>query len=265
MSVEYETTRVLIAIMTYPLPSQKYVEVICTAGVTEDGQWVRLYPIDYRYLPAIQQFRKYQWIKVGLAPYGAYNDKRKESRKPDLNSISIVGERLSTKDNWRERRQVIDRLPVHTLKEWKQLFDSDRVSLGVVRPTQVLDLEVEADDEEWNHKHAEIFKQTRLFGHPTKQLHKIPFKFTYVFECEDSEKPHRARLTDWEMGVLWLNEVTRLKDKKKAAASVKKKFLDEICGDDKDTLFFMGTRHPYNSWMVLGVFWPPKIKQLSLF
>jgi hypothetical protein len=67
------------------------------------------------------------------------------------------------------------------------------------------------------------------------------------------------------MGALWLNEVNRLQDEKKAAESVKRKFLGEICGPQKDTLFFMGTRLPFNSWKVLGVFWPPRRDQLRLF
>lgn len=265
MSIEYQRTRALIAVMTYPHPSQKYLEAICTAGVTEDGQWVRLYPIDYRYLPAKQQFSKYQWIEVGLAPHGAFNDMRKESRKPDLNSIRILGEKLGTGDGWRERRQIISRLPTHTLTELKRLYDSDRVSLGVVRPQRILDLKVEPDDEDWDQKWTELLRQIPLFGEPPKTLRKIPFKFTYVFECEDSEQPHNASLIDWEMGALWLNEVARLQDEQKAADSVKKKFFDEICRSDKDTSFFMGTRHPFNIWMVLGVFWPPKISQMSLF
>ena len=56
-------TKVLITVMTYPHPSAKYQEVICTAGVTETGEWVRLYPIDYRYRPKEQKFQKYQWIE----------------------------------------------------------------------------------------------------------------------------------------------------------------------------------------------------------
>ena len=50
-----------------------------------------------------------------------------------------------------------------------------------------------------------------------------------------------------------------------AARSVKKKFFDEMCGAGKDTRFFVGTRFPYNTWFVIGVFWPPKITQPSLF
>ncbi len=65
-------------------------------------------------------------------------------------------------------------------------------------------------------------------------------------------------IEDWELGVLWLNEVARLGDEHQAALSVRRKFLDELCNESKDTLFFMGTVFPYNTWVVLGVFWPPK-------
>lgn len=64
---------------------------------------------------------------------------------------------------------------------------------------------------------------------------------------------------------LFLREAERLGSDEAAAESVKKKFLGELCRGDKDTRFFMGTRYRYNVWLVLGVFWPPKILQRSLF
>jgi hypothetical protein len=33
--------KVLITVKTYPLPSNKYEELVCTAGVLEDGRWIR--------------------------------------------------------------------------------------------------------------------------------------------------------------------------------------------------------------------------------
>lgn len=59
-----ETKRVLITVKTYPLPSDKYMELVCTAGVLEDGSFIRLYPVDYRYRPIWQWYKKYQWIEV---------------------------------------------------------------------------------------------------------------------------------------------------------------------------------------------------------
>lgn len=44
------TTRVLIAVKTYPTLSEKYDELVCTAGFLEDGTWIRIYPIPFRKL-----------------------------------------------------------------------------------------------------------------------------------------------------------------------------------------------------------------------
>jgi len=109
-------TRVLITVMTYPHPSEKYDELICTAGITESGEWVRLYPIDYRYRSEEQKFHKYQWIEVDLGPKGAGNDRRKESRRPDLDSIVPIGEPIPPARGWAARRVLIDPLPHHTHK-----------------------------------------------------------------------------------------------------------------------------------------------------
>ena len=93
------TAKVLITVMTYPHPCRGYQELVCTAGVTESGEWIRLYPVDYRYREQHQKFKKYQWIEVVLGPNGAGNDNRKESRRPDLDSIKLLGEPLNTKTN----------------------------------------------------------------------------------------------------------------------------------------------------------------------
>ena len=85
-----------------------------------------------------------------------------------------------------------------------------------------------------------------------------------MFRCEDSDKPHTAMIEDWELGVLYLKEVDRLGSEEAAAQSVRKKYFDELCAPTKDTRFFMGTVFPHNSWVVIGVFWPPRDLQLSL-
>lgn len=113
--VHEERMRVLITVMTYPHPTRGLREVVCTAGVTERGEWVRLYPIDYRYLPAEQRFHKYQWVEVELGAPGETNDRRKESRSPRLTSIRPLGKPLSTKDGWAARRSFIDRMPHSTM------------------------------------------------------------------------------------------------------------------------------------------------------
>lgn len=252
--------KVLITVMTYPHPSAGYQEVVCTAGITEAGEWIRLYPIDYRYMPDSRKFRKYQWIEVETEPPKPGKDQRPESHRPILESIKVLGEPIPTKKDWAERRIIIDKMPHLTGNQLKDRWDANRTSLGIVRPTRVLDMEIRpVEDPNWKPTWQALFHQMNLFGPQQKPLRKIPYTFHYHFECADSEKPQVAMCEDWELGMLFLNEATRLGCDEKAALSVKEKFLGELCREDKDTRFFMGTRHPYNTWLVLGVFWPPEI------
>lgn len=223
---------------------------------TRSLEWVRLYPIDYRYRARSQQFRKYQWINVGLASRGAGNDKRRESRRPDLDSIRILGEPLSKGHSWRERREIIDKMPVRTVKQLKALYASEKTSIGIVKPAGMIDIEIEPTDPEWKPEWQALFKQFTLFGDAPKDLAKIPFKFSYVFKCEDNDKPHHAMIEDWELGVLYLKERDRKASEHQAAQSVKEKYLS-LFSKERDPLLFMGTTFPWNAWVVIGVFYPP--------
>ncbi len=59
-------TRVLITVKTYPTLSQKYGELVCTAGIRSDGSWVRLYPIPFRRLYQDGRYKKYDWIETAI-------------------------------------------------------------------------------------------------------------------------------------------------------------------------------------------------------
>lgn len=129
-------------------------------------------------------------------------------------------------------------------------------------------MEIRKASGSWKSSQQAVLSQFKLFGDQPKALEKLPYTFHYVFECEDSKKPHVAMNEDWELGVLFLKEREHLGSEEAAAQSVRKRFFEEMCREDKDTRFFMGTRFPYNTWLVLGVFWPPVVgdpKQTKLF
>ena len=64
MSLVSKRKRVLITVRTYPTPAKKGVEVSCTAGITDDGRWIRLYPVAYRLMDVDKRFAKYQWVEL---------------------------------------------------------------------------------------------------------------------------------------------------------------------------------------------------------
>jgi hypothetical protein len=86
-----EHLKVLITVKTHPIPSSKYDELVCTAGVTEAGDFVRLYPINFRDLSYSQQYKKYQWLEVDATKHTG-RDSRKESYRPQCESIRLIGE-----------------------------------------------------------------------------------------------------------------------------------------------------------------------------
>ena len=254
----YTRTKVLVTVKTYPHPSVGSVELVCCAGITADYEMVRIYPVDFRYRPRSQQFAKYQWIEVDLAPRQRNKDWRKESRQPLLRTLEVL-DRVGTgrSRDWGERRAIVDQVPHRTMQELHRLYEQDRTSLGIIRPVECLDLEIEECSDTWSPKHEILFKQTNLFGESPKPLHKIPYTFRYVFRCEDDTEPHRCSITDWELGMLFLNQ--REKHSEAIALQhVRERFLDSMCCEARDTRFFVGTMLPRNQWLVLGVFWPPR-------
>ena len=100
-----ERKRVLITVKAYPHPSSRYDELVCTAGVLEDGSWIRIFPIQFRFLKNQQQYRKYQWIELDL--YKNLEDFRPESYRPanvDLSDLEI-GDFITPSNKWHTRRQ----------------------------------------------------------------------------------------------------------------------------------------------------------------
>ena len=62
---------------TYPAVSTKYVETVCTGGIQPNGEFVRLYPVPFRFLEIEEQYGRWDVIRVQ-----AYRD-TKDSR-PEL-------------------------------------------------------------------------------------------------------------------------------------------------------------------------------------
>jgi len=252
--------KVLITVKTYPIPSKKYDELVCTAGVTSSGDFIRLYPINFRELPFEKQYKKYQWIELLAEKHK--RDMRKESYRPDCDSIRTLGAPIpSGKDNWAERGRYVLKKKSRSMEELYDRQAADGTSLGIFRPKEVHDLVISPDDPEWPPKFLHALRQQRLFEYRKKTLvppRKVPFKFQYRFECDDPRcKGHKMMIEDWEVGRLFWRMVDKGASHEEAAEKVRDKFLNDLCGPKKNTHFYVGTMlaHP-RTWIVIGVFYP---------
>lgn len=134
---------------TYPIPSSKYDELVCTAGVREDGEFVRLYPINFRDLPFDQQYKKYQWIEVEATRHTG-RDARKESYRPDCETLKLIGKPIPTRaGDWSERARYVLKNQSAWIEELESHRKADRTSLGIFKPKKIHDLVIEPDEATW--------------------------------------------------------------------------------------------------------------------
>lgn len=105
----YIKKRIYILVKTYPVVSDKYSELVCTAGILEDGSWIRLYPVPFRFLEDEKRFPKFSWIEVEVQKRS--EDFRPESYSPNLDTLRVE-EKMPV--NWRERKRSILKSPVYS-------------------------------------------------------------------------------------------------------------------------------------------------------
>lgn len=55
---------VLVTVKAAPQTSKKHGDCVCTAGITREGEWIRLYPIPLRLFQTGKGFKRFDWIEV---------------------------------------------------------------------------------------------------------------------------------------------------------------------------------------------------------
>lgn len=269
--LEWHRRRILIWGKTRPELSKSYREVVCTGGVFEDTRrLVRLYPIPLRYLDDESVFRKYQWIEADVARNPS--DPRPESHKIRFESIE-TSEKIPTKNgNW-DARAAWMMAPenlfqsVEALQEQQQ---EDKTSLGLVQPTQVTHIKAHRipakEKDEFMERYREAVQQMELpldpeTGREIRPLRAADYRFKIHFRCDDPrcQKDHQFSVLDWEMDALYFRlHILEGRAPHLAAQGVVDK-LQEICGPQKDTRFFLGNiaSHPQN-FTIVGLWYPKK-------
>ncbi|MFY1047451.1 hypothetical protein [Chryseobacterium sp. GP-SGM7] len=272
-------TKVLITVTTYPLPSRSYDELVCTAGILENGDWIRIYPVPLKFLQGFKEDGKmksfkYHWLEIDLSK--RTDDFRPESHSPinhTFDNVKILG-KIDTKRNWAERK-IYCLKNIYTNK--KQLIDASKapnnVSLATFKPSQILSFDIEQDEREWKNEWKELRKMGDLFDQdrsPEIQIPKLPYRFYYTF-LDDEGVQSRLMIEDWEIGALYWNCLRRAEGNESIALQkVREKYEGEFLSKN-DIHLFLGTtkewhmRRGKNPFVIIGVFYPKFESQLSLF
>ncbi len=249
------TKKILVVVRTYPAPSRRDVEVSCTAGITEDGEWIRLFPIPTRFLEDDRQFKKYQLIEVDVT---RASDFRPESYRINVDSIRVLKKPLTSESYWQARKDYVFPLKSSSLCELqRQQKDNGHPTLGFFKPREVtFGIEPE-ENATWTEIELAKLSQSSFFDrNPSKILEKIPFKFRYGFRCSDAQcNGHNLSCTDWELGQSYRSWRAQHGDDWQKVFRNKYE-LEMIL--KKDLYFYVGTVHQHpDSWIIVGLFYPP--------
>jgi len=263
------THKILIAVKTYPTLSSKYEESVCTAGFTEEGNFIRIYPIPFRKLPYSNQYKKYDWIEIDLKKNKS--DYRPESFQPIKldTEVKIIGH-LDTSSNWLKRKDIVLK---NVREDMTALIDEAKnktryTSLAVFKPKDIIDFTTTSCNRDWDVRKIKILEQENLFETRGKIIRKLPYKFFFKF-IDSHNKTRNLMIEDWEIGQLfWKCLKKRNGDEEKAIEDVKTKYFTDLA-KTKDVYFFLGTTREHhltskNPFMIIGLFYPKK-EPLNLF
>jgi len=270
--------RIFITVKTYPTLSEKYDELVCTAGILDDGRWARVYPLPFRKLDYEKRYKKFQWVELCLEKNK--QDPRPESYKGiDISRVRLIGQRVGTERKWAKRKEIIfEKNPIY--KDLRELIDKankNKLSIAVFKATEILDLTIEETKREWSKKNLatlkekakqlSLFQTTEEIEKEFRVVKKLPYKFSYKFK-DCSGKVSTLMIEDWEIGALYWKCLQRSDgNEKKAIELVREKYFVEFL--KKDLYLFLGTTRQFHGWaknpfVIIGVFYPPIDKQMKL-
>lgn len=240
----YMKKRILIVAKTYPCPSTKYGELVCTAGIDEEGKWYRLYPIPFRNLTKAHRYKKYQWVEVEI---------EKDNSDPRVESCKIIGdinplEIIDTRKDWYLRKKLLLH-DIYTSK-LQLIYDcrhsEKQTSLAIFKPAKIVSFHIE----------------TASYRESECETYKLPFKFYYKFEDTEG-RISRLQIIDWEIGELTRKLLTHYGNNYKLIKDIlRHKYFTAM--QKRDVYLFLGTSREWhirkspNPFMIIGIFYPPQ-------
>lgn len=253
--------KLLVLTVAYPEESSTYQSLVCVAGLTEDGDWRRIYPIPFkRYLNLRRGgkgIQKRAWIEYELREEllrGERKDYRKESKKAVFQTIRRTEDKLMPL----EELMDILRPQVTSIERLRERFAEDRPSLGIVKP-ELIKLKFIPNKAYTGHRQSNL--DSKII-----QVTQLKDKPQYNFRCfqNDSCKPHNMICEDMEVGQLY----RKYEQEEDIVRHEKMKGRLFHWMSKRDLHFVVGTHAFYpKSWLIIGLLYPKlpdKFQQLPL-
>jgi hypothetical protein len=245
-TLELLTDEAFILVKAAPRRSNKFGETVCCAGIDRYGNWVRLYPVAFRYLDGPQKFKRWDHIRYRWSKPKASNDVRSESRRVDPNSIEVLHPLKQSARNPLVARCAVTSLDGE-LKAGRSLalLKADIIDFWYERNSEAV--MKERDD-----VLAQLRAQSDFFAPATSAipLRSCPYSFKYRYRCEDGEREGTCQ--DWETEQTFFRQLHEQATEQAALDWMVEKFGVEY--PQKGMALAMGTHRRWkDQWLINGV------------
>jgi len=258
--VTWEKKKVLVTVKAYPEKSRRHGQVVCTAGITEDRDWIRLYPMPFSTFLGPGKIQRYDWIEAECEKVTDEKLGRKESYRVRDGSVNIIDRSLSLgkvkgKAPWEKRNSLVLPKLAPSLEYLEEQYKKDKTSLGLIKPREVIDFFTR---EELRQPPEPKAYQQSLDKQIIPIIDAIPHIFAYKFRCAgcDKKKIHDIMCEDWELFESYRSWWKTYPNVKTLWEKLHEKFFDFMIRHDLH--FYMGMYSQQPTWLIIGLYYPPK-------
>ena len=251
MAAEKGHECVLVLVKALPHVGEKHGETVCCAGVTEDRQWRRQFPVPFRYLEN-QKFSRWQWIEYDWR-------KPKDDKRPESQSVQEGNIRPGKTMLVKERAGFLAPLVFGSTTEAAERGDT----LTLVRPRDsVFSFKKKSakDLEKERRGYHAAAAQLSFLTQQQEPLTPCSYEFRFKYRTDDG--PHDHACGEWETAAMY-DKFARRYGEKNGLRKMEDVFNFEY--PEKGMVFALGTHSRVPSrWLLVGILRLDEVDQLNL-
>jgi hypothetical protein len=244
------TLELMVNCKTYPSVSTKYVETVCTGGVQRNGDFVRLYPVPYRFLDTDEQYER--WDVIRVRAYRDDQDRRPESWHFEHGTTIERIDHISTE---RRRWEWMKK----TIHDSSSAMDTKGLTNGCVE-IEPIELYWKADPDDWTAGQRNTIQQGQLFASKTQtqaMAERVPWQFRLNYREKMTGRESGSKVLAWSYYTGFLRERSNTSNDESALEIIVQKVRKSIFDPQRTVFAILGTHSRFGTWMISAIYHLP--------
>jgi hypothetical protein len=246
-----KTLDMMVNCKTYPAVSKKYIETVCTGGISRDGSFTRLYPVPFRLLDEKEQYERWDVIRVSV--YRDTKDLRPESWHLEPSTTIVIKESVKSEAaRWEWMRQSV----YNSTSEMER--DGRTNGLVEIVPTE---LYWEPEKKVWSEGQLSVLTQGNLFHNEQVMQslsERVPWQFKLRFTEKNTGQQFDQKVLAWSYYQGYRRQLSSLGDTQGALTAVRDNVYRSILNPDRSVFAIFGTHSRFKHWMISGLYHLPR-------